>query len=106
MTAGSGARPSWYVRRERFEACAEAERHGRYQPQRCPHRPRCTLTPAGFGQARQAWTGPLRSPRQAGREVAAWQEAGWDASPVRSTPQVREQVRAWQRAADARRESA
>jgi hypothetical protein len=99
------ARPYWYVRRERFEECAAAHTHGRYQPQRCPHRPRCTMTEAGFGQARTGWTGPLRSPRQADRETAAWTEAGWQAGPVRSTPEVREQVRAWQRAADARRDS-
>jgi hypothetical protein len=43
------------------------------------------------------WTGPIRSERQAGRETAAWQDAGWTAELVKSTPAVRAEVRAWQK---------
>lgn len=46
---------------------------------------------------RTAWTGPIRSPRQAGKEADAWRSVGWDAEVVPSTPAVRAEVRAWQK---------
>jgi len=51
---------------------------------------------------REGWVGPIRSGIQAGREVKAWQEAGWHAVAVESSPEVKAEVRAWQRAADVR----
>lgn len=86
---------SHYVRRERFESCP-ADEPGRYRPQRCPHQPRCTTLPAGFGRVRVAWTGPIRSRAQADREVTAWAGTGWAARRCESTPEVRAQVRAWE----------
>lgn len=47
---------------------------------------------------RVAWTGPIRSERQAGREAQAWRDAGRSAEVVESTADVRAQVRAWERA--------
>jgi hypothetical protein len=47
---------------------------------------------------RDGWTGPIRSPRQAAKEAAAWIDAGWTAQVVDSTPDVKREVRAWQRA--------
>lgn len=85
---------SYYVRRERFGACP-ADAPGHYRPQRCPHQPRCTMEPAGFGRVRVAWTGPIRSRAQADREVTAWTDSGWTAARHESTPEVRAQVRAW-----------
>ncbi len=46
---------------------------------------------------RVCWTGPIRSTRQAKREQAAWQQAGWAAEVLPSTPEVLAQVRAWER---------
>lgn len=46
---------------------------------------------------RKGWTGPIRSERQADREVAAWQSIGWDARREVSTPEVRAEVRTWER---------
>jgi hypothetical protein len=46
---------------------------------------------------RVGWTGPIRSTRQAQREQAAWQQAGWTAEVLPSTPEIRAQVRAWER---------
>jgi hypothetical protein len=53
---------------------------------------------------RVAWTGPIRTRRQAEKEAAAWRDekgfsrGPWQAEVVQSTPEVRRQVRAWQRA--------
>lgn len=46
---------------------------------------------------RQGWTGPIRSLKQAQREVEAWQEAGWQACALESTPEIRALVRAWEK---------
>lgn len=46
---------------------------------------------------RVGWTGPIRSERQADREVAAWREAGWTAEKLESCPRVRALVRTWVR---------
>lgn len=43
------------------------------------------------------YTGPIRSKRQAQREVDAWSAAGWNAQLLNSTPEVRRAVRCWQR---------
>ena len=88
-------RGSSYVRRERWEVCL-------YGPH-CPHRPLCTDPsgdghPAKSGRVRVGWVGPIRSPRQARREAAAWQSAGWAAEVVPATPEARREVRAWQTA--------
>jgi hypothetical protein len=50
------------------------------------------------GQLGYAFVGPIRSERQAQREVAAWQSCGHSAQLLPSTPLVRAEVRAWQRA--------
>jgi hypothetical protein len=55
------------------------------------------MTPAGFGRAHIAWTGPIRSRIQADREVTSGTDAGWAATRHESTPDVRAQVRAWGR---------
>jgi hypothetical protein len=47
---------------------------------------------------RTGWTGPIRSARQADKEAAAWQSAGWVAQVMESTPEVKAAVRAWERA--------
>jgi hypothetical protein len=52
---------------------------------------------------RQGWTGPIRSERQADREVAAWQSAGWTAERVNSTPEIRREVSTWQKEANRNR---
>lgn len=41
------------------------------------------------------WTGPIRSERQANREVNAWRDSDWTAEKVESSPSVRAEVRAW-----------
>jgi hypothetical protein len=46
---------------------------------------------------RLGWTGPIRSERQAGREVPAWENCGRTAEKLASTPRVRADVRAWDR---------
>jgi hypothetical protein len=48
--------------------------------------------------ARVGWTGPVRSERQARREVAAWESVGWVAWAEESTPAVKAEVRAWVKA--------
>jgi hypothetical protein len=95
------ARPvaGWYVKRERFQVCERADAPGHYRPQRCPHAPRCTMTPAGFGRTRVGWVGPIRSAAQADREVAAWTSAGWTAAKYPTSPAIRAEVAAWQRQA-------
>lgn len=52
---------------------------------------------------RMGWTGPIRSPRQAGKEADAWRSIGWDAEVVESTPAARAEVRAWQREVEAQK---
>jgi len=52
---------------------------------------------------RHGWTGPIRSGRQADREVSAWQSAGWHAERVASSPEVQREVSRWQRDANRRR---
>ncbi|HEY3947364.1 MAG TPA: hypothetical protein VGL78_19215 [Solirubrobacteraceae bacterium] len=52
---------------------------------------------------RLGWTGPIRSERQAEREVAAWESCGWTAEKLPSTPEVRADVRAWDREVEERR---
>lgn len=49
-------------------------------------------TSYGFG-----WTGPIRGPRQAKREVDAWRAADHSAELFKLTPEVRAEVRAWER---------
>lgn len=48
--------------------------------------------------ARQSWTGPIRSEKQADREATAWREAGWVAEVVPSSAAVRAEVRSWEKA--------
>lgn len=52
---------------------------------------------------RTAWTGPIRSERQAHREAAAWQNTGRFAEVVQSTSEVRKQVRDWEQQVKAER---
>jgi hypothetical protein len=54
---------------------------------------------------RTGFTGPIRSEQQAGREVAAWQEAGWEAVALPNTAEVRAEVKAWEKATAARKAS-
>lgn len=49
---------------------------------------------------RGGWTGPIRSERQARKEVTAWESAGWVAWLEEATPAVRREVKAWQRERD------
>ena len=47
---------------------------------------------------REGWVGPIRSARQAQREVDAWESAGWSAEARPSSVEVKAQVRSWQAA--------
>jgi hypothetical protein len=44
-----------------------------------------------------SWTGPIRSFKQADKECAAWESAGWLAMVVSSSAAVKREVSAWQR---------
>jgi hypothetical protein len=55
-----------------------------------------------LSDGKEAYTGPIRSPKQADKERRAWQEANWYAGVEESTPQLRRAVRQWQREADTR----
>lgn len=46
---------------------------------------------------RQGWTGPIQTHSQAGREVDAWRQAGWEAHALVSTPEIKAQVKAWEK---------
>jgi hypothetical protein len=82
---------SWYVKRTLFRCCENGERISQ-----CYHRPRCARQGAVFGRVVTGWTGPIRSERQAGREAAAWQSAGWATVIMPSSRDVRAAVRAWE----------
>lgn len=45
---------------------------------------------------RNGWVGPIRSEHQAGRERAAWEDAGWLAWVHESSAEVKRAVHAWQ----------
>ncbi len=46
-------------------------------------------------EGRVGWVGPIRSEKQAGKEVAAWESVGWEAECHPSTPAIRATVRRW-----------
>ena len=54
---------------------------------------------------RVGWVGPIRSPRQAVREVEAWESCGWSAEVVPVTPESRLVVRSWSKASRLARQS-
>ena len=88
-----------YVQRTRWDICERADAPGHFRPQRCPHDPRCTTGPAGFGRERSGWTRVRGSRARAEREALAWREQGWATAIVDTSPAVRAQVRAWEAAA-------
>lgn len=55
------------------------------------------------GSLGYAFVGPIRTEKQALKEVEAWRGAGHAAELLPVTPQSRSEVRAWQKAIKARR---
>lgn len=55
---------------------------------------------------RAGWIGPIRSERQAGKEVKAWQDCGWLAWMHFGDSQVRAAVREWEKQVRENREMA
>lgn len=52
---------------------------------------------------RIGYVGPIRSPRQAEKERAAWESCGWQAEVLDSTPETRRLVREWVKSSRAAR---
>ncbi len=55
------------------------------------------------GRLGYAFVGPIRSEKQAEKEVAAWVSCGHSAEILVSSPQVRSDVRSWEKTINALR---
>lgn len=55
------------------------------------------------GRLGYAWVGPIRSERQARKEVAAWVSCGLTAELFETSPAVRAEVRSWEKTIHAMR---
>lgn len=96
----AAASASYYVKRWTWTDCFLGS-----TPGSCLHTPRCgphPSYPGTVGRVVYGWVGPVRSGRQALREVAAWMSGGQRARAYLATPARKREVDAWQAEADRR----